>query len=190
MKHKTLAGFLRNHPKSNGRIKSWLQRENELGRMPLSEFANDFTPSQLLKFRGIGKKTCDDIASIFKADKLISDSDFEIENLPGRIKTVLLREGLKTRKAIRKAICQGKLHPRRIRNYGLSSHKVLCVWTRTNNLEIENLPEKVKYVLLSVGLITRKAVKNAIDQGELHPGKIRNYGWESHRLLCQWVRTN
>lgn len=187
IKYKTLAGFLRNHPQSDGRIKSWLNREKELGQTPLSEFMADFDPDRLVRFPGIAYKTRDKIVSIFEAEKLIPYDHSEIENFPARLKNVLIREKLTTRETVRNAISQGRLYPKRTHGYALKSHKMLCAWTQAENLEIENLPGRIKNILLSEGLITRDAVKKAIHSGGLLPNKNRHYGQESHRLLCWWI---
>jgi hypothetical protein len=67
-------------------------------------------------------------------------------------------------------------------------HTALCEWANIKNLEINDLPERIRNVLFREGLTTREAVRNAIHLGELHPKRIGNYGWGSHKFLCQWIK--
>jgi hypothetical protein len=49
------------------------------------------------------------------------------------------------------------------------------------------VPTRLSKALHELDIHDKKACKEAIVDGRLHPGKVRNYGWHSHRAACEWV---
>jgi hypothetical protein len=65
------------------------------------------------------------------------------------------------------------------------------LWRRGEGIDEVELSVRAVNCLNNAGIgSSRKSVREAIDSGVLHPSKsIRNYGWETHKICCEYAGT-
>jgi hypothetical protein len=64
----------------------------------------------------------------------------------------------------------------------------VMIWVNDpKRITLDTLSMLSRNALANYGIKTKKQAMKAYNDAELHPSRMRNYGWKSHQEVCEWL---